>query len=420
MPLARHLWPLLLPLLSACGGGVADELPTATTTRGDLEIHLAVPGELQAVKSITISAPDLGGNIKVNSIVDEGTRVKEGDLLVEFDQNDLLDALSTDRSNLKVAQTKIEQAQAALDVRLRDLESAVTRAELELGRAKMRLTDSETVALVDRESARIDVQQNELGLTQARATLESARLQSQSEIQLLQLEIEQNRMRLERAEKRLEQATIRAPASGLVILPEIWKGGSRGPVSAGDTLWAGTTMMELPDLSELEVEAWVHEVDAGAVAVDQPVQVIIDAYPDPPWPGKVTRVADLAVKRSREALVKHVKVTATLDQVTELMKPGMTVRVEIEVGRVEQALSIPLEALFYEGETATVFRRSGLKGWDRVPVEPGARNDTHVVITAGLEEGEVVALVDPERFAAGETAPAGQPAGPSASESPAP
>lgn len=401
---------LILVCLLGCGGGPEGELPTATATKGDLEIKLAVPGELKAVRSISISAPDLGSNIKVTSVVAEGTRVEKGDLLVEFDQNELIDALVINRSDLKVAETKMEQASAQLDVKLRDLESAVTRAELDLERAKMRVTESQTVALVDRESAKIDVQQSGLALTQAKASLESARLQSLAEVQLLELEAEQKRMAVARAQKRLEEATIMAPTAGLVILPEVWKNGSRGPVAAGDTLWAGTTVMELPDLSELEVEAWVHEVDAGRIALDQPVSVIIDTYPDPPWPGKVTRVANMAVKRNRDALVKHVKVTTKLDTASPLMKPGMTVRVEIEVGRVADVLSVPLEAVFYEGEKATVFLREGLGGWERTAVELGERNDSHVVVTSGLKEGDVVALVDPERFAAGEAAPAGKPA----------
>ena len=399
-------WLLLLALLAACGGSGDDELPTAAATLGTLEIRLAVPGELKAVRSATISAPDLGNNIKVTSIVAEGTRVAEGDLLVEFDQNELVDALEEDRSALEVAETKIAQQQAQFDVKLRDLQSAVSRAELDLGRAKMRVTDSETVPLVDREGARIDVQQAELSLTQSKAALDSARLESEAEVQLLRLEVDQKKMMVKRAEERITEATIRAPAAGLVILPEIWKGGSRGPVSAGDTLWSGSTIMELPDLSELEVESWVHEVDAGQVAKDQPVSVIIDAYPDPPWAGHVTKVADLAVKRDRDALVKHVKVTATLDTSAEIMKPGMTVRVEIEVGRVEEALTIPLEAIQYEGEQPMVYKKSGLGGFTRLPVQLGKRNDTHVVVTEGLSEGEVVALVDPERFAAGEGTPA--------------
>lgn len=407
---------LLLSCLVGCGGGATGDVPVATATRGDLEITLAVPGELRAVRSITISAPDLGGNAKVTSIVDEGTRVAEGDLLVEFDQNDLLDALASNKSDLEVAETKMEQVRAQLDVRLKDLESAVTRAELELERAGMRTTESETVALVDRESAKIDVAQSSLALTQAKAALESARLQSQSEIQLLELEAAAKRASVTRAEKRLAETTIRAPTAGLVILPEVWKSNGRSPVAAGDTLWGGSTVMELPDLSELEVEAWVHEVDAGRVAVGQPVSVVIDAYPDPPWAGKLTKVADLAVKRNRDDLVKHVKVTARLDTRSDIIKPGMTVRVEVEVGRVKDALTIPLEAVFYQGEDASVFKKTGISGWERGPVTLGERNDTHVVVLTGLAEGDVVALVDPDRFAAGEAAPAGSAGGKPAGE----
>ena len=137
----------------------SDEIPTHTVALDDFEHVLSIPGELKAVRSSTISAPDLSGSLKVTSIIDEGTRVSEGDILVEFDTSELEKDLENAQSKLEVAQTKIEQKQAQFEVRIGDLKNAVTRAELNLQRAEMRLTESETVPRVERESALIDVEQ---------------------------------------------------------------------------------------------------------------------------------------------------------------------------------------------------------------------------------------------------------------------
>jgi RND family efflux transporter MFP subunit len=400
----------LLLLLAACGGGGDALLPTARVERGELRIELSATGELKAIESVSLSAPDMGGQAKVTQIAEEGTRVQEGDLLVSFDTSELDRSLLEAQSGLEISRTKIAQNEAQLQVRLADLENEVVRAELALERAKMRVTDSETVPLVERHSAKLDVQESTLGLERARASLESARLEGEAELQLLRIDVRQAEREVAEVERRIASATIRAPGAGLVILPEIWKGGSRGQVTVGDTVWGGSTLMELPDLGAMRVEAWVHEVDVGEVAPGQPVEVVIDAWPDPPHPGTVKRVADLAVKRDRDSDVKYVKLEVELARTDPKMKPGMTVRAEVLVDRVEDALQVPREAVVREGERSFV-RRRGLGGWTEVDVVTGAQNDTHVVVLEGLAEGDEVALVDPARFEAGEAAPTGAPPG---------
>lgn len=393
--------------LVACGGSGDRAIPTATVTQGPFDVILAVPGELEAVNSVSITAPDLGRTIKITSIAEEGSRVSEGDVVVEFDQNELLDDLEQAEAKLEVAQTKIAQQKTQLDVRMADLENNVVKAELALERAQMRVSESETVPLVDRESAKIDVRESQLSLDSSRATLEQERLQAQAELQLLELEVRQEELKVQRARERLAKATATAPADGLVILADIWKGGSMGRVQAGDTVWRGSALMSLPDLSEMQVKSWVHEVDAGKVAVGQPVSIVIDAHPDPAWQAEVSKVADLAVKRDGSDVVKHVKIEASLAETAETMKPGMTVRAEILVDHLDEALSIPQEAVFVQGERTYVYREA-FRGFDDIDVTLGIRNDTHVVVESGLEAGDVVALVDPERFEAGEPLPAAQ------------
>lgn len=407
---------LLLWSLLGCFGGGGGELPTATVTRGPFEVTLAIPGELKAVRSVSLSAPDLPGQTKVTWVIDEGSRVQAGDVLVRFDETELKNTLEQAENDLEVALTKIDQRRAQLAVRLGDLQNDVTRAELGLKRAEMRLTDSETVPRVEREAARIDVEESSISVERSRAALESAKLEGQAELELLRLDADRARRTLDKVRNLLDKAVMTAPSPGIVILTPIWKGGSRGPVSAGDTVWGGSSLIELPDLAEMEVEAWVHEVDAAKVLAGQPVSVVIDAHPRPAHGGQVTRVADLAVQRDREKAVKFLKVMISLDDTTEVMKPGMTVRAEVQVDRREDVLSVPQEAIFYEGQQPVVYRK-GFAGFAATPVQLDISNDTHVVVE-GLSEGDVVALVHPESAARGEPPSPGVPSGPAAAATP--
>lgn len=396
-------------VLFACAGGTDADLPVATVERGEFRHVLPIHGELKAVRSTTIAAPDLGGrSIKVSSIVEEGTRVGAGDVVVEFEALELMNTLEDAEARLETASTKILQKRAQLEVALADRKTEVTRAELELERARLRLTESETVPRVERESARIDEASYVLAVERSLAALESTRLEGEAELQLLRIEEKRSASQVALVREQLSQVRLTAPADGIVILPDVWKGGGSGPVRTGDTIWRGTTIMELPDMSEMQAEAWVHEVDAALVQQGQEVMVFIDAHPEPGWAGTVERVADLAVQRGN-SLVKQLKVSVALKETAAIMKPGMTVRAEVLVGAVPDALMLPREAVFLVDGAPQVRVRSTLGGFDAVPVELGVRNDTHAIVTAGLEAGAVVALVDPDTWEPGEGRPAGTP-----------
>lgn len=385
--------PLLWSLL-ACDPSVDDALPVAAATRGPFTMSLAVPGELRAVKSEFVSAPNVKGTLKVTFVAEEGAHVKQGDTLVEFDRSDLEKELESAVSRLRIAETKQAQKQAQLEVRLSSAQSDVDKSHLELDRAKMRITDSETVPRVERESAKIDVQEYTLAVARTQAALESVRLEGEADLELLRLDAEEAGAKVTQIREQLDRLVVRAPAEGLVILTEAWRQGKRGKVTVGDAVWPGNPLMELPDLSRMNVEAWVHEVDAGLVETGQKVDVVVDALSGDRWPGVIEKVADLAVKRTEESTVKHVKVMVSLDRLHPSFKPGMTVRAEILVESLPDALAIPREAVFFDAAEAFVWEK-GLTGWKRAPVKLGATNDSHVVVLEGLEVGETVALADP-------------------------
>ncbi len=388
----------LLALFLACSGAPEVEIPTTVVERSDFRVQLDIPGELKATESMSVSVPDLRRQAKVTWIVDEGDRVEEGDLVVTFDDTELVTDLVSSQTSWEIATTKNNQKRAQLKVRLKDLENAVVRARLHLERAQMKVTDSETVPRVDRESARIDVRESTLEVERAEAALESARLEGEAELHLLKLEATREQAKVDAARRRLEQTKLYAPASGLVIKPRVWKGGSRGPVVAGDSIWSGANIIELPDLAEMEVQAWVHEVDAAKIASEMPVTVVIDAFPEPERIGTVSKVADLAVERERNSDIKHLEVTISLAKTDPVMKPGMTVRGEVLLEIVPGVLSVPLEAIVVTPEGANSVHVKDGGGWRRQLVQLGPSNHTHVVVNSGMVEGQVIALIDPSEL----------------------
>ena len=108
--------------------------------------------------------------------------------------------------------------------------------------------------------------------------------------------------------------------------------------------------------------------------------------------------------------MKHLRVEVGLEESTDLMKPGMTVRAEVLVDHADDVVSVPREAVFFRDEEPVVYVR-GRGGFEAVPVSLGLRNDIRVVVESGVEEGAEVALVDPEAHDDGEPRRPGVPAG---------
>ncbi len=385
----------LLCLLLACEPRVRSDPPCGEVTRGDFVVELELAGELQATSSVPVVVPDIGTGAQVTSIAPEGLRVEHGAVVLELDRSSLDHQLIEARNQLEIARTRIGQQRAQLELRLADLAAAVERSELALQGTRMRVTDSEAVPRVERESARLDVQTAELALDQARSTLEQARLQGEAQLELLAIQSRQSRELVERTQARLEATTISAPVAGVVVHVDAPEG---RPVGQGYMVYPGTKVLELADPSELQVVAWVHELDAGSLVAGQPVAVVLEAHPELELDGRVASISDMAVTLPTLP-GKRLRTVIELERLDPVLRPGMSVRTEIEIERQDDVLTVPREALLARDGGPCVLRWSG-GAWQPVAVQPGAANATHVVISGDLAAGDRVALVDPERVEA--------------------
>lgn len=381
---------MTLLLLLACTGPNR-AIPTTTVASGTFEVRLAASGTVEAVEETEIRAPDLKGRPKIAWMAEHGDRVSEGDRVIEFDRVDLEKRLQTALNELDLARTKILQNDAKLALSVQDAEAGITRAELDLQLARMRRTDSDTVPLVDREEARVSEQKSEMAIDAARSGLASVRLESRAQTQLLQLEVEQKEREVELLREQIGQTVIVAPTDGVVLVKNRW---DDTPWRVGQSPWEGVLLAALPDFNAMKIVGSVHELDGPRLAVGQRADVVVESLPDLALHGTVSKVADLAVDDDDDG-VKVLDVEVRLDETPPALKPGLTARIELLVGEVEQARWIPLEAVWKDEDEQPHVWTAGLAGWRRTPVELGVESDVFVVVTGGLEADDEVALVDP-------------------------
>ena len=287
------------------------------------------------------------------------------------------------RTNLDQAQAALRQAQAAYDQVADRPEVAMLPQSLQLEQASVALRAAQaSFDLAVREPTADETAAARSAVVQAEAALARLRAGVQEEDLLLaQLQVEQAQIGLEQARHQLAGTELRAPHDGNVT----FVGVRQGEMSGGQPAFI------LTDLSEYHLEAIVDEIDIGRVAVGQPVTITLDALPGVALGGEVTQIADTSLA---EALVVSYAVTVGLSPTDAPLRAGMTANVDLVIERREQVLLVPNRFVRIDRATGQVYVDKVLGGQVRpVEIQTGLRDETYSEVLAGLEDGDVVALV---------------------------
>ncbi len=352
----------------ARGGGADDEaaapVQTARARRGSLVVLAAASGAVEA--NVQVEVKSRASGVVAELPVRPGDRVEQGQLLVRLDPTDEERGVREAESNEVSARARLAQAQAGLA-------AASSEASQALGKTARR-TEALARGLVSAEEEQ-----------SARGAAEVAKQQvtlRQAEIRANRAELERAALAISEARRRLEETVIRAPISGTVLSVSVQPGAT---VSSGiTTVGGGTALLTLADLSRLRVIAKVDEAQVGQVKSGQRASIRVDSHPDREFEGSVDRVHPLGTTVS-SVVTFDVEVTVS-DPQASLLMPGMTADVEIEAGRHDDVLLVPLAALRSERRARFVLLANG----ERRPVRSGPTDGTDVVILEGLTPGEEV------------------------------
>lgn len=374
--------------------GSAPDLPTAKVQTGTFIIDLNETGKLKAENSVTASAPPVRTSLQIVELVEEGSIVKEGDILVQFDPTELQQVIDDRTAELDIARSNLTRTLASNESHMASLASSVenARASYRLGQLSLEQMKFEADARI--EQGKLQLKQAEISLHQAEQQVEAQKLIDSADVRSLNLKIRQAEIELDKSYRDLSKLTVSAPSPGLVVYNEIWKGGQMGKIKVGDTPWRGQALIELPDLSVMMVETSVGEVNISKVKVGQAVEVKLDAYPDPTFHGEVVDVALLASTKEGVSEAKIFEILIRIKESDELLRPGMSATARIIVDQISDKMWIPIEAIFNQNGKKIVWEASG-SGFKEREVILGDRNDNFVIIESDIDENAVVALIDP-------------------------
>jgi HlyD family secretion protein len=377
-------------------GRHAPTVPTIEVTRGDFLDSVEFHGEMKALKSVTISAPADAGDLQIVKLSAEGTNVKPGDVVVEFDKTKTEQDLAQFRSALKSAEAEIAQARAQARLTSEQDKTAVLKAQYDVEGAKLEASKQEIVSKIEGEEARLKLADSQQALREAEAKEKSDKTLNDATIESKVQASAKAKFDVERAEHALSQMTLLAPSAGSITLLQHWAGTNMATYRTGDRAWPGASIAELPDASTLRVSARVDEIERGRLAPRQSVTVQFNSISDRQFTGHIEQIGEIASTDFSGGWppARNFTLYVALDQSDPRFKPGITGDVNVLVEKVPNAIIIPVQAMFQKsGENVVYVWHSG--EFQEIPIQVGRRSGDKILVAKGVSLGERIALRDP-------------------------
>ena len=497
-----------------------EQIATAKVQRGDVVIRAYTRGELHAVRSVSLVAPNLNGTVQVTRLAPMGSLAHEKDLIIEYDDSELQASLDEDQMSLEQTDEQIKGAKANLGVTDSQDALSLLKQRYAVRTAELTVQKNPVTDVIDGKKNLLTLEQSKRAVTQLETDAAMRKAQNDSILAVLAEQRSRNLLDIKRDELRIQQTKALADIAGLVSIRQNRAGnfnfGQVMPdIRAGDTLQPGMQVADILDLSEVEVWAKVGELDRANLVEGQDAAIQLDSVPDKMFHGKVkalsgTATADvfsgdpskkfdvifsvdmrglLSGLGMKPAELERVMATAESNshkhtqpvapfanfsltpggapggpaspapsggmpagramppggafsggrgrggampanaspadllnrmasggsqytdndrksaqlplppgedsQVKVLLRPGLLAGVEITVEKLPNVVHLPAQAIFQKDGQDVVYVQAGAGKFQPRKVQLGKRSESMMVLTSGVEPGEVVALSDP-------------------------
>ncbi len=338
---------LLIPIVQASEPKTAGNL----VKRGPFVQTVVLDGELSARTAEKVFTPVVEGwRIQIKWLAEEGTTVQPGEVVVRFDTSGIAKNIETLSTDLKLALADRDNKKLEYENTIRENAFKVMTARLTLEKAELDISppkelfaarDYQKMVLErDRAKQRLEVEE------QARAKSEKDLF---DQLGLVNLKIESLERELARKRKALAELEPKAKGGGVVVYANF--GWENRKVEVGDNMQSTWEVMDITDLKSLETAAYVSETDLSLVKVGQRAELVLDAYPDRTYSGRVIEIGSRGETRDQWGSAAWFKIRVAFDQPDIVrMRPGMSLRTTLYVKDVKDALLVPLTYVrFVEG-----------------------------------------------------------------------
>jgi HlyD family secretion protein len=259
---------------------------------------MRLKGTTEAVHMRAVIAPLLAAEhaptLTITKLATNGSRVKQGDLLAEFDrQAQIREFIDKQAEYEKLGNQVMEEQAKEIAARAKD-ETEIKQAESSFSKAELELQKRELLSNIDAEKAQEALDEAQATLRQLRETFDLKRKAALAAIRLLEIQRDRAAQVMQHAKSNADLMQIRSPLDGVVVLNTIWKQGRMGEVQEGDQVEAGVSFMQVVDPTLMQVRTFANQEDFLRLQIGQTAKVHLDAYPELVFSGRLEEMAPVA------------------------------------------------------------------------------------------------------------------------------
>jgi HlyD family secretion protein len=359
--------------------------------KGPIVRNVLLTGELKAARSTSITAPNIRSSFSnaVSFLAPEGTIVKKGERIVEFDDSSLVSQKSEAERTLDEAKLNIEKKKVDLEADRCDLLSSLAQAEANLKQDNLYgKIGKDILAANDFQKYQLNITKSKLSLDKAKEQLDNFDRSYASQMQLVEINKSQAEINLKKIVNDMALLKIDAPQDGILIYGDNWQ--SNRKIQPGDSLFQGMEVASLPDLTSLQVVGYVYDTEYGSLAPEMRCNITLDSLPGFQTGARIQSLTSVGSRKNFASQKKVFQTTIQLDKIdTAIMKPGMTARVKVPLVLAKDVPAIPREYLGVDSQGRYyVLKGTEYKTASVQLIELGVIGDRVVQAVSGISVGD--------------------------------
>jgi HlyD family secretion protein len=380
----------LVFLLASCSPSGKSRV--VRVSKGPFDIKIHATGQLQSAASFYVGCPSVEQmwRYTISFMAPEGKTVNVGDPILAFDSREVGQRLQLKQSELdtemkELARMRLQEEQTREDFILQREEAKVNAQK---ARQKADVPEN-FMAENEFKKLKMDYELAELQERLAVSRVENQNSGMKTRIHVQASKVATLQAEVDRLNRDIQKMNCTAPEPGIVVYTPDWNNKKK---AVGDTCWMGENILELPDLSRMQMKAVILESQAGRVKAGQKADVRLDANPDRVFRGTVVSLGRIfRVKSDSQPAIVFDAVIDLSESDPQLMRPGMAAGVDITISSKENALQVAEAALVYQ-EGGVAVRKKGRFSETLIPVTIGARSAGVVEVLSGLSERDEVVI----------------------------
>jgi HlyD family secretion protein len=390
------------------------QIPTTRAKRGPVEINIHALGELRPAQTTSVIAPPMsGGMMQIIYLVKTGARVKQGDIVVQFDTSEQAYNLEQSKSQLEEAEQQIVKLKADQAVKAAQNRVSLLRAQYAVRRAEFKAQGNALLSAIEAKKNLIDVEDAKRKYEQLQRDIQSRSASDAADLAVQTVSRMKAEMGMKIAQQNIENMTFKSPVDGVIVLAQNTSSLSSGvrissvseipEYREGDQVYPGNMIAMIQGANKLEIASKVLETDRANLNVGQPVDIWMDSTPLKKYSGRIKSMATTATAASsanNTTDILEALSTRSFDAIFEVdgkgdnFYMGVSVRMIIQGNAMTNVVSIPRQALFQKNSKPVVYVRRG-EGWEPREIRIKYLTESRAVLD-GLAENAEVAIVNPD------------------------